>query len=92
MPLFNEASRIYTPEEIDFLRECVAQASNKLADNNDDSAVLAQRVLRFYESGLRDVEQIANLTVRMHNRVTQSSAEYAANSNPIGDVEVHQRD
>ncbi|QWK81387.1 hypothetical protein [Ochrobactrum sp. BTU1] len=92
MPLFNEASRIYTPEEIEFLRECVTQASNKLSDNGYASPLLAQRVLKFYESGLRDAEQIVDLTVRMHDRVKQSLEQYAANFDPSADVDVHRRD
>lgn len=92
MPLFNEVSRIYTPEEIEFLRECVTQASNKLTDNDFDPAVLAQRILKFYESGLRDAEQIVDLTVRMHDRVKQSLDQYAANFDPSAALDVHQRD
>lgn len=92
MPLFNEASRIYTPEEIEFLRECVAQASSKLTDNGHNSPILAQRVLKFYESGLRDAGQIIDLTVRMHDKVKQSLDQYAANFDPAAGLDVHQRD
>jgi len=92
LPLFNEASRIYTPEEIEFLRECVAQASGRLTDRKHDSPILAQRVLKFYESGLRDAEQIVDLTVRMQDKANHSLDQYAANFDPSADVDVHHRD
>ncbi|GLU29314.1 hypothetical protein Brsp01_45470 [Brucella sp. NBRC 12950] len=92
MPLFNEANRIYTPEEIEFLRECVAQASGRLTDRKHASPILAQRVLMFYESGLRDAEQIVDLTVRMHDRVKGSLDQYAANFDPSAALDVPQRD
>lgn len=91
MPLFNEASRIYAPDEIDFLRHCVSLASAKLADTNLEESQLAERVLRLYESGLRDAASICDLAVRLASTGTGTGTEpsdaFAANCNgtPAGD-------
>lgn len=81
MPLFNEASRIYAPDEIDFLRHCVSLASAKLADTKLEESLLAERVLRLYESGLRDAASICDLAVRLTGTVTEPSDVFAANCN-----------
>jgi len=87
VPLFNEASRIYAPDEIDFLRHCVSLASAKLADTNLEESLLAERVLRLYESGLRDAASICDLAVRLTSTGTGPSDVFAANCNgtPAGD-------
>ncbi|KAB2689254.1 hypothetical protein [Brucella pseudogrignonensis] len=81
MPLFNEASRIYAPDEIDFLRHCVSLASAKLADTKLEESLLAERVLRLYESGLRDAASICDLAVRLTSTGTEPSDAFAANCN-----------
>lgn len=87
MPLFNEASRIYAPDEIDFLRHCVSLASAKLADTRLEESLLAERVLRLYESGLRDAATICDLAVRLTSTGIEPSDAFAANCNgtPAGD-------
>lgn len=81
MPLFNEASRIYAPDEIDFMRNCVALASLKLSGPQLDESVLAERVLRLYESGLRDSSAICDLAIGLISAAQQSQDVFAANGN-----------
>ncbi|OYR17329.1 hypothetical protein CEV32_4022 [Brucella rhizosphaerae] len=81
VPLFNEASRIYAPDEIDFMRNCVALASLKLSGPQLDEAVLAEQVLRLYESGLRDSSVVCDLAIRLISPAQQSQDVFAANGN-----------
>ena len=81
MPLFNEASRIYAPDEIDFLRHCVSLSSAKLAEAQFEESVLAERVLRLYESGLRDAATICDLAIRLTGPGAEASDAFAANCN-----------
>ncbi len=81
VPLFNEASRIYAPDEIDFLRRCVALASEKLDSTQLQESLLAERVLRLYESGLRDAATISDLASRLTSKGSQTSDASAANCN-----------
>ncbi|GAA5542967.1 MULTISPECIES: hypothetical protein [Brucella/Ochrobactrum group] len=63
MPLFNEASRIYAPGEVDLMRRCFTEASEKLeAGGNAYSASdLASSIISLYQSGLRNQTYIADL-------------------------------
>lgn len=48
MPFFNEASRIYMPAEVDFLRSCFTNAAVLLeqSDRNYSGSELASCILR----------------------------------------------
>ncbi len=81
VPLFNQASRIYAPDEIDFLRNCVALASLTLSSTQLDESILAERILRLYESGLRDSSTICDLAVGMIEPAQQAADVLAANGN-----------
>ncbi|MBA8840865.1 hypothetical protein [Ochrobactrum sp. RH2CCR150] len=63
MPLFNEASRIYGPEEVELMRRCFAQANEKLeqAESKFSASNLASSIVRLYQSGLRDETYIVDL-------------------------------
>jgi hypothetical protein len=88
VPLFNEASRIYAPDEIDFLRNCVALASLKLSSTQLDETVLAERILRLYESGLRDASTICDLAVRLITPANESTDILAANGNAPHEIDL----
>ncbi|WP_343315507.1 hypothetical protein AAIB41_11920 [Brucella sp. BE17] len=67
MPLFNEASRIYTPGEINVMRDCFSQAAILLEESNSahTEAELATCIMKLYESGLREPAYIAQLSARL---------------------------
>ncbi|WP_079211028.1 hypothetical protein [Brucella pituitosa] len=65
MPLFNKASRIYGPDEVEFLRNCVSLALPKLSDITLDENLLAEQIMRLYESGLRDPSTICDVAVQL---------------------------
>jgi len=88
VPLFNEASRIYAPDEIDFMRNCVALASLKLSGTQFEESILAERILRLYESGLRDSSAICDLAVRLISPAQQPQDVFAANGNAAQESEL----
>lgn len=67
MPLFNEASRIYHPDEVNFMRSCFAESALILEANdlNYSASELSSIVIMLYMSGLRDVSYIANISSRL---------------------------
>ena len=71
MPLFNEASRIYHPLEVNFMRSCFSQAAIMLEESDQDysAADLASCITRLYQSGLRDHAYLRELSARLaHQR------------------------
>ncbi|MFE0235299.1 hypothetical protein ACFW0F_15265 [Brucella anthropi] len=71
MPLFNEASRIYNPIEVNFMRSCFGNAAIMLeeSDRNYSPTELASTIIMLYESGLRDQLYICELSARLaHQR------------------------
>lgn len=71
MPLFNEASRIYGPLEVNFMRSCFSNAAIMLEESGQDysAADLASCILMFYQSGLRDHANLSELSARLaHQR------------------------
>jgi hypothetical protein len=81
VPLFNEASRIYAPDDIEFLRHCVSLASAKIAEPQLQESLLAERILRLYESGLRDPATICDLAIRLTSPGAEANDALAANCN-----------
>ncbi|PWL16460.1 hypothetical protein DKP76_17535 [Falsochrobactrum shanghaiense] len=82
MPLFNEASRIYSPNEVNFLRSCFSQSAIILeeSDRSYSAEELAGCIIRLYESGLRDLNSIAELAARLaHSRFMARHDELATN-------------
>lgn len=78
MPLFNEASRIYRPDEVNFMRSSFAEAALILEakDLNYSAAELSSIVITLYMSGLRDVSYIANIAARLaHQKFTKRHPE-----------------
>ncbi|MGU3400424.1 hypothetical protein ACLBWS_11885 [Brucellaceae bacterium D45D] len=87
MPLFNEASRIYTPAEINVMRDCFSQAVIFLKESNSaySKAELATSIIKLYESGLRDAAYIAQLSARLaHSKFRADYNGDAANPNIQG--------
>ncbi|PWL16635.1 hypothetical protein DKP76_16425 [Falsochrobactrum shanghaiense] len=81
MPLFNEASRIYSPNEVNFLRSCFSQSAIILeeSDRSYSAEELAGCIIRLYESGLRDLNSIAELAARLaHSKFTARHDELEA--------------
>lgn len=70
MPLFNEASRIYKPDEVNFLRSCFSHAAIILeeSDRAYRPAELSAAIILLYESGLRDLHYIAELASRLAHK------------------------
>lgn len=71
MPLFNEASRIYHPLEVNFMRSCFSQAAILLEESDQDysAAHLASCIIMLYQSGLRDHDYLCELSARLaHQR------------------------
>ncbi|MGH6774037.1 MULTISPECIES: hypothetical protein [Brucella] len=71
MPLFNEASRIYNPLEVNFMCSCFSNAAIML--ERATAAILRQNwhpaSIMLYESGLRDQSYISELAARLaHQR------------------------
>ncbi|MEJ5019361.1 hypothetical protein WH297_06355 [Ochrobactrum vermis] len=87
MPFFNEASRIYTLEEVNFMRRCYSNAAAKLEEGELDYVAvdLSSTIVMLYESGLRDLGYITELAVRLAHQKYQFRHPYdsfpAANSN-----------
>ncbi|MFK4821481.1 hypothetical protein ACI0FS_14965 [Ochrobactrum quorumnocens] len=73
MPLFNEASRIYTLEEVSFMRRCYSNAATKLEEGELDYVAvdLSSTIMMLYESGLRDLGYITELAVRQAHQKYQ---------------------
>jgi len=67
LPYFNEASRIYTSAEVNFLRSCFSNAAIILeeSDRNYSAQELATGVLMLYEHGLRDRSYLSELAARL---------------------------
>ncbi|KAB2788561.1 hypothetical protein F9K97_05635 [Brucella anthropi] len=71
MPFFNEASRIYNPIEVNFMRSCFSNAAIILeeSDNNYSASDLASCVIMLYHSGIRDHAYLSELSARLaHQR------------------------
>lgn len=87
MPLFNEASRIYHPVEVNFMRSCFSHAAIMLEENdrNYSPSELASGIIMLYESGLRDQLYICELAARLAHQRFQRRHDIeqlpAANSN-----------
>ncbi|KAB2784593.1 hypothetical protein F9K97_16595 [Brucella anthropi] len=83
MPLFNEASRIYSSVEVNFMRSCFAQSAIILeeSDRSYSATELAECIIRLYESGLRDLNYISELAARLaHSRFEIRHHDFAANT------------
>lgn len=84
MPLFNEASRIYSSVEVNFMRSCFAQSTRILeeSDRPYSASELAGCIIRLYESGLRNLDYISELAARLaHSRSDIRHNDFAASSN-----------
>ena len=84
IPFFNEASRIYSSVEVTFMRSCFAQSAIILeeSDRAYSANELAERIIRLYESGLRDLNYISELAARLaHSRFELRPDDFAANTN-----------
>ncbi|HBQ31569.1 MAG TPA: hypothetical protein DD739_02425 [Ochrobactrum anthropi] len=87
MPLFNEASRIYNPLEVNFMRSCFGNAAIMLeeSDRNYSPSELASTIIMLYESGLRDQSYICELASRLahqkYSRRHHNQSLPAANNN-----------
>jgi hypothetical protein len=71
MPLFNEASRIYNPSEVSFMRSCFGNAAILLeeSDRGYSASELASCIMMLYESGLRDHGHLCELSASLaHQR------------------------
>ncbi|WP_235917017.1 hypothetical protein [Brucella anthropi] len=73
MPLFNEASRIYNPLEVNFMRSCFSNAAIMLeeSDRTYSPSELASGIIMLYESGLRDQSYICELAARLAHQKYQ---------------------
>ncbi|WP_266031729.1 hypothetical protein [Brucella intermedia] len=67
MPLFNEASRIYHPLEVNFMRSCFSHAAIMLeeSDQGYSAADLTSYIIMLYQSGLRDQSYICEIAARL---------------------------
>ena len=67
MPFFNEASRIYTAVEVDFLRSCFTNSAIILeeSDHNYSAQELASCVMMLYHHGIRDRSYLCELAARL---------------------------
>ena len=67
MPFFNEASRIYMPDEVNFLRSCFNNSAIILeeSDRNYSAQELSTSIIMLYEHGLRDQTYLCELAVRL---------------------------
>jgi hypothetical protein len=89
MPFFNEASRIYNPLEVNFMRSCFGNAAIMLEESDQDysASELASCIIMLYESGLRDHAYLSELSARLaHQRYLKRhdiEPHQAANSNGI---------
>jgi len=86
MPFFSEASRIYNPIEVNFMRSCFSQAAIMLEESDQDysAADLASYIIMLYQSGLRDQSYICEIAARLaHQRFERRYAIelYTANNN-----------
>ncbi|MCH4543187.1 hypothetical protein DK867_14015 [Ochrobactrum sp. POC9] len=70
MPLFNEASRIYKPEEVNFMRSCFSNAAIILEESDREYAAtdLSSAIVMLYQNGLRDLNYIAELASRLAHK------------------------
>ncbi|MEJ5018902.1 hypothetical protein WH297_04010 [Ochrobactrum vermis] len=73
MPLFNEASRIFSPLEVNFMRRCFSNAAIMLeeSDRNYSPSELASSIIMLYESGLREQSYICELAARLAHQKYQ---------------------
>ena len=88
MPLFNEASRIYKPEEVNFMRSCFSNAAIILEESDREYAAtdLSSTIIMLYQNGLRDLTYIAELASRLaHKRYMERHPDtpVAANVNVL---------
>ncbi|KAB2712752.1 hypothetical protein F9K88_07265 [Brucella intermedia] len=87
MPFFSEASRIYNPIEVNFMRSCFSHASTILEESDQDysAADLASCTIMLYHSGLRDHAYLSELSARLAHQRFERRHEIeqcpAANSN-----------
>ncbi|MDH7787627.1 hypothetical protein QBD01_003654 [Ochrobactrum sp. 19YEA23] len=86
MPFFNEASRIFMPDEVNFLRSCFNNSAIILeeSDRNYSAQELASCIIMLFQSGLRDQSQLCELASRLaHQRfiVRHDISAIPANSN-----------
>ncbi|NKC23466.1 hypothetical protein HED50_23180 [Ochrobactrum oryzae] len=88
MPLFNEASRIYKPEEVNFMRSCFSNAAIILEESDREytASDLSSAIIMLYQNGLRDLTYIAELASRLaHKRYMERHPDtpVAANVNVL---------
>lgn len=88
MPLFNEASRIYKPEEVNFMRSCFSNAAIILEESDREYAAtdLSSAIIMLYQNRLRDLTYIAELASRLaHKRYMERHPDtpIAANVNVL---------
>lgn len=86
MPLFNEASRIYHPLEVNFMRSCFSHAAIMLeeSDQGYSAADLTSYIIMLYQSGPRDQSYICEIAARLaHQRFERrhTTERYTANNN-----------
>ncbi len=87
MPFCSEASRIYNPIEVNFMRSCFSHAAITLEESDQDysAADLASCIIMLYHSGLRDHAYLSELSARLAHQRFERRHEIeqcpAANSN-----------
>ncbi|MBA8838363.1 hypothetical protein [Ochrobactrum sp. RH2CCR150] len=86
MPFFNDASRIYTSAEVNFLRRCYNNAAIFLeeSDRNYSAQELASCVIMLYTRGLRDQSYLSELAARLASQryaIRHDMSVLQANSN-----------
>jgi len=67
MSFFNRASQVYAPEELDAMRHCFSRAAILLeaSGRSYDETELANKVLRLYDRGMRDLDGLSELAARL---------------------------
>lgn len=84
MPLFHEASRIYSQVEVDFMRSCYTLAAIVLeeSDHAYSGRDLASSILLLYDSGLREQNYIVELSARLsHKRFAERHPQNSEGAN-----------
>jgi len=79
MPLFNNSSHIYSPDEVEALRRCFSNAAIMLNEKGRDysDAELAEAIIKLFDSGLRDLDQLTELAARLIDIDTKNEATIA---------------
>ncbi|WP_285540310.1 hypothetical protein [Brucella sp. NBRC 12950] len=79
MPLFNSSSHVYSSDEVEALRRCFSNAAIMLNEKGRDysDADLAQAIIKLFDSGLRDLDQLSELAARLIDLDTKNDVTVA---------------